>query len=554
MEKINYVAIDNSDKKKREKYSDIEKFFSDNKCRDGKILVLYGLRRTGKTTLIEQLLDNYDETSAVYYQATKMDCMNDINKMIIEAKNDGIKIVCIDEITKVNDFVENSAILSDIFAKNGINIIVAGTDSLGFLFAAEGELLDRICKIQTTHIPFAEHCEVLDINDIDDYIQFGGLMKKGEPKERYINDYESACKYLDSSVADNIAHSIKSSDKETSLDKLKETDIRLLIKKLVEKYSGRFDVKNIKSKLSKVSVNYPVSKLNEIDVDDNIIEKLVYDEKKIRKEFLDELNISGDFSVEIDDKMVLETRKFMMDMDVLSFIKTIEYDYHEELGWIEGVPNFEYYIIQPAIKYYFLEEGKKFIEEKDFYRSLTSQQKNFMQNKLDEKIKGDMTEQIVIFDTSKDLDKRKYMVCKPTFKENKNPIGEYDMLIYDKNKNSYWAFEIKHTSNPYYKQEQYITNPFLKEVIDNNYGHRENVAVLYRGNPFKSETGTFYFNITDFMKAVHKYRDIDLVFNVLSKNIAKKNIYENKANSQENKTDFSKKGTVINKKSIYERL
>ena len=62
MLKIDFNQIDNSDKKKREKYSDIEKFFNNNKCREGKILVLYGLRRTGKTTLIEQLLDNYDNT------------------------------------------------------------------------------------------------------------------------------------------------------------------------------------------------------------------------------------------------------------------------------------------------------------------------------------------------------------------------------------------------------------------------------------------------------------------------------------------------------------
>lgn len=39
---------------------------------------------------------------------------------------------------------------------------------------------------------------VLKINDIDDYIKYGGLMNKGK---KFVNDYESVCKYLDSAVS-----------------------------------------------------------------------------------------------------------------------------------------------------------------------------------------------------------------------------------------------------------------------------------------------------------------------------------------------------------------
>ena len=52
-----------------------------------------------------------------------------------------------------------------------MKIIVAGTDSLGFVLAERTELFDRTFRVNTTHIPYAEHSKVLDVNDIDDYIK-----------------------------------------------------------------------------------------------------------------------------------------------------------------------------------------------------------------------------------------------------------------------------------------------------------------------------------------------------------------------------------------------
>lgn len=525
MIKIEFKQIDNANKKKREKFAEIKRFFDNHKCKEGKILVLYGLRRTGKTTLIEQLLDNYDNTSALYYQVTKNDTTDDINRAIIEAKQKGIKLICFDEITKASDFIDNSAILSDIFAKQGVNIIVSGTDSLGFAFAEESELYDRMIKIRTTHIPFAEHCKVLDQKDIDDYIQYGGLMKKGEPEDRIVNDYESACKHLDSAVADNIAHSLASSDKHSALSKLSEEELRLLIKKIVERYSGKFDSKNIQKQINKVSVNLPVKKLPEIDIDEKVLDNLVLEKENIKNDFLEVLNISGKFHTEITDDIVQEAIRYLFDMDLLSVTPKTTFIFNENLGWRESEHTHEYYIVQPAIKYHFLSEGKNFIETKSYYNDLTFAQKEFMKAKLDEQIKGLMIEQIVIFDVQKDLVNTPYKVCKTVFKNGTDSLGEYDMLIYDINKNSYWAFEIKHTTEPYFKQEKHLTNTVLQNVIDNKYGHRKDVAVLYRGNPFKSETGIYYFNITDFLTAVHNYKNLDLVFDVLAKDICEKRIY-----------------------------
>ena len=143
-------------------------------------------------------------------------------------------------------------------------------------------------------------------------------------------------------------------------------------------------------------------------------------------------------------------------------------------------------------------------------------------------VKGPMTEQIIVFDTAKILSKDDYMVLKPSFEVNGVSKGEYDMLIYDKKQYKYWGFEIKHTSNPFYKQEQHLHNTVLREIIDRQYGNRENVCVLYRGNPFIATSGTIYLNITDFSLAVGKYKNIDKVFEKLTKNLPTFDIPKNK--------------------------
>ena len=92
------------------------------------------------------------------------------------------------------------------------------------------------------------------------------------------------------------------------------------------------------------------------------------------------------------------------------------------------------------------------------------------------------------------------------------------MLICNKYENKYWGFEIKHTSNPfneydengkYIGQDKTLINTETQEVVDEYYGNRENISVLYNGKPMIAATGTEYYNIADFLVAVDKYRDMD---------------------------------------------
>lgn len=265
-------TFDNKNKNKRDFVDDISKFINGKSYLDGQILVLYGLRRTEKTVAMEQALAEYGHADeCAFYEITDRDDIDDIYKKIIDKKQEGKKLICFDEITKADGFINDSALLADIFAKEGIKIIITGTDSLGLIFAQNKELYDRTVDIRTTHISFAEHCRVLGVRDIDDYIEYGGLMRKGE---KIVHDYESARKYLDEAVSDNISNSIKKNIYEDGLIDITKSELRAIIEKLVEQYSGKITAKAIKAPLQKASVNEPVAKLQNL-VDKSVIDKRI---------------------------------------------------------------------------------------------------------------------------------------------------------------------------------------------------------------------------------------------------------------------------------------
>ena len=102
-----------------------------------RVCLVFGLRRTGKTTMLGKLLDL------------------------------GYEYVFIDEVTLMPDFIDSAALFSDIYAAQGMKIVLSGTDSLGFWFALHQELYDRAVTIHTSFIPFREHSRLLGIDSID---------------------------------------------------------------------------------------------------------------------------------------------------------------------------------------------------------------------------------------------------------------------------------------------------------------------------------------------------------------------------------------------------
>ncbi len=74
----------------------------------GRVRLLFGLRRTGKTTLLRQaVLDMTPEDAAktAYVKATKQDTIADPNRDMEQLRSLGFRYVLLDEVTLMRDFI-----------------------------------------------------------------------------------------------------------------------------------------------------------------------------------------------------------------------------------------------------------------------------------------------------------------------------------------------------------------------------------------------------------------------------------------------------------------
>ena len=134
---------------------------------------MYGLRRTGKTTLIRQIISEMDEamrSRTAFLQIQDNKHLSDLNHDLKCLEDGGYRYVFIDEVTLLDDFIEGAALFSDIYAASGMKIVLSGTDSLGFIFTEDEELYDRCIMSHTTFIPYREFETVLGIAGIDNYL------------------------------------------------------------------------------------------------------------------------------------------------------------------------------------------------------------------------------------------------------------------------------------------------------------------------------------------------------------------------------------------------
>lgn len=552
MKRLMLSDFDVKQKEKRDAYDKVLDFINSDRCRDGVVGVIYGLRRTGKTTIMEQVMtDNVDKFSFEFWEATKKDTMNDVYACLDEAVDNKVDCVFVDEITNVPDFIDNAALLADIYAKEGLRIILAGTDSLSFVFAENSSLYGRTENISTTYIPFEEHCRVLGTKDMDDYISYGGLMKKGLTKEDHIvHDYQSACRYLDDAVSGNISRSIQCLARysnNTELSSVPFSEMIAVVEKMVEKYSGVLNTALANEQLKKVVLSFPTDKKEFKELEGaEVFKTLRADKPSIVKEFAKAINADAQITQEWSEEMILRLENELIRLGFISATNNQAFIYDENLGWRSNPVHKDYYLIQPAIKYYHLKKALEFVESNEHYNNLSEAGKQFVMDKLDLKIRGDMTEQIVVFETSKALSSDRFFVCKVSF-SNSDPNkekGEYDMLIYDRQVNSYFAFEIKHTTEPYSKQYGHLLNENFKELIDYKYGDKENISVLYNGKPFKTPSGVLYLNISDFIKEITRSKDAKSALQSLGKDLPVRDLEsEEKAASAPQKQPKSKKNS-----------
>nr|MCR4718383.1 AAA family ATPase [Bacillota bacterium] len=175
----------------RRNFTNLIRYFLDMPT-EPRICIIYGFQGTGKTTAIFQAIQDMTEDErkkAVYIQVKPDNTIDNLGKDLDILCDMGKKIIFVDEITAIKDFIDSSSLLSDIYAAMGMKIIVTGDDSFSFSLAENDQLYDRAYEIHTTPMPIEEYARIIGKNDIDEYIKYGGLLGEKSEYENAIQDY-----------------------------------------------------------------------------------------------------------------------------------------------------------------------------------------------------------------------------------------------------------------------------------------------------------------------------------------------------------------------------
>lgn len=499
-------ASQTKDFHKRDCFTQIQEYLYSDTL--DKVCLVYGLRRTGKTTMLRQCfyeMKEGDFKRSVYIKATVTDTMAALNKDLKQLRELGIKYVFIDEVTLISDFIDSAAILSDIYSAMGMKIVLSGTDSLGFWLAVHEELYDRAVMVHTTYIPFSEHSRLLGINDVDEYIRYGGTLKAGvwdfENKEvnaedASFRDNESTRIYIDTAICSNIQHSLKcyqdGNHFRNLYDLYEKKELTGAINRIIENESHKFLVqiltddfkshdlhllgRNLRKEREEENRIEIFDNLNEVSVTKNLMEIL-----KIKNKDLQIVQITDDHVEEI--KEYLEALDLLDECDLRAIGKKLKFSENK-------------IFTQPGMRFCQAKALVHSILKDEKFDQLSEPVKTFITERLLATVMGHMLEDIVLLDT-----KRRYGKSKEVFKLY-FAAGEFDMVIYDKKKAEIECFEIKHSDEIVEEQAKHLLNEDNIANTEKIYGKVTRRCVLYKGGSGIASNGIEYKNVEEFLNEI----------------------------------------------------
>lgn len=451
---------------------------------DDKVFILYGLRRTGKTTLIRQIileLSDSDFNKAAFIQVTSRDSLSEIDEDLRLLEKNGYKYVFLDEVTLMEDFIEGASLFSDIYASSGMKIILSGTDSLGFAFSKEEQLYDRCIMLHTTFIPYREFENVLGIYGIDEYIRYGGTMSLGGINYNAstpFSNIKDTEEYINTSIAKNIQHSLKmyqyGGHFRQLLDLYEKGELTNVINRVVEDMNHRFT----KSVVERITANNLLGDR----VDSLNLDKVTLGIKNM----LDILN-KEEQSVDISDVHMTQIKEYLA---ILDLIKEIDLEYLPEVNQKSKI----IVVTQPGLRYAQAEAIVENLLLDEKFQELDVKKRTYILERLLSEIRRRMMEDIVLLETK--LAKKDKHVFKLQF-----PIGEFDMVVQDPKTLSCEIYEIKYSKERACEQYRHINDEEKCAMTTHRYGNITGRYVIYRGENTEMDT-IQYLNVEDYLKSL----------------------------------------------------
>lgn len=482
--------------KKRECFKELSDFvFGEQQDR---VFILYGLRRTGKTTLIRQVLLSMTPEQlqkAAFIQIKSNDSLSDVNADLKYLESKGFKDVFIDEVTLMEDFIEGAALFSDIYATCGMKIVLSGTDSLGFVFTQHEQLYDRCILLHTTFIPYREFESVLGIHGIEEFIRYGGTMSMSGVNYNENSSFASeknAGEYIDSAIAHNIQHSLQyyqdGGHFRHLYDLYTQGELTSAINRVVENMNHRFTKETLtktflSNDLSLTARNLLNDRTESFDLNDNIDRELVV---RSIKDMLDILN-KEEQSVEIDDVHAFQIKEYLTLLDLIMEIEILHFPNSNS-------SDKKVIISQPGLRYAQAEALVNSLLRDEKFNALSIVERNRVLDRAMGAITGRMIEDLVLLET-KIANPRKEVF------QLQFAVGEFDMVIHDPETLTCEIYEIKRSREVVPEQYAHLISPEKCVQTEHRFGRIIGKYVIYRGEPTVSN-GIQYLNVEEYLKSL----------------------------------------------------
>lgn len=454
---------------------------------DGKICALYGLRRTGKTIMMYHAIKRLfiaGIADIAFISLTENDSLALLFKKMEGFVKKGIKYIFIDEVTAVNGFIQSSALLADTYARMGIHIVIAGTDSYVINIAGKNNLYDRVIKINTTYIGYKEYEYLNNGTTILDYIHVGGVL----PADIFYNE-EKTKDYINTAISGNIINSLLRANNRKQYQHLMELDSRGLLRKAIEQAIESANEQLTIDVITKSYVNNTLGSAKQLlekifEIDETLNTEEVEDNVRYK------LSIVRDFDAEISDKYVQELKDFLIDIGTIKM-------YHRYVCTKRNIRKLEVPIfVQPGLRYNQTAALLNSLCETPSFFEIPKQVRDLFKNKIIEDVEGNLIEHEVILSNLMRHAGKEIEVTQLMYESK-----EIDMIIH--NSSTVYLFEIKRNKNALEEQAKWLTNKEICDCIEQIFGYKVNKkVVLYLGeDTTKTIAGEtiYYKNINSFL-------------------------------------------------------
>lgn len=409
---------------------------------EDRVCFLLGLRRTGKSTIIYQVLGGLSgakKERAAYIRLTAADTRDALLRDVKRLAGMGFCFIFLDEMPMWDSFDITVGELADIYGSMGVKIVVSPVHTAEAVRAVKTSLFDMVVSIYTTYLSFGEYSRLFDDVTIDDYLQKGGFLQNGniwgEGAQLPLTEEQFVRAYIDNVICQDAGQE-KSN----------------VVRKMIFRMNGEFLV-SLFSRDFKL-YNWSAVAFGSCEPGDEI-------------RYLEDLGLYSEL-----EEIRLKSEKNIEKKGIF----TIFWIWHWQVNKLLNV---------------FLEDS--------YFVNLSERDKRLIRQRMAGEIREQMTAELVLLDTKRARERDGLYVRRFCSGDGLGSASGRDLIVYDTCADECWLYAVRSGNNSdlvpgWMKDEE------CRHVIADRFGRIIDCCVLYDGGEKWTEDGIHLQNVEKYLR------------------------------------------------------